>query len=173
MAQSGGKRPSGDVERVTIDPKAQAAVVALLEKERRRKARHKRYRIIAVVLLLMGLTQLPGFYCRYIMGTNYEAIIVRTYPHFSEKAVRAAVITDRWYVTVFGPLIERISSREEIEFRRSVIELGLATTGEAERTTEKIQNLRDRVAAGMAGSPERGKKGMAFAVYELPPAKGK
>lgn len=173
MTQGAGRQPTGNFDKVAIDPKAQAAVGALFEKERRRKARYRRLRIFAVILLLMALPGLSGLYCRHIIGTNFETIIVRTYPHFSETMVRSAVITDKWHLKAFGPFLKKINSKEEFEFRRAVIELGLEATGETERDTEKIRDLRDVVAAGLVKSPELCKKGIAFAVYELPPAKGK
>jgi hypothetical protein len=147
-------------------------VQTLVEKERRKTFRHKLVRLTAVlILVLTALPRLFNFYCRQIIGTNYETIVIRTFPLFTEKMVRAAVITDSWYMKASGPLLSRTSDREQIEFRRAVIELGLEKTGDGQRDTQKIRNLKDTVAATLAGLPDPRQKVIAFAVYELPPRK--
>ncbi len=134
------KYTSSDKERITIDPNAQLALEKLVERERRRKRRHKI--VCFSMCLLFILVALPwsfDFYCSNIIGTNYEVIITLKYPNFTDKMIRAAVITDKSYLSIFSPILERINSKEEIELRKAVIELGLETTNEKQVDSEKVQ----------------------------------
>ncbi len=170
MAPIESSNTSSGKDKIEIDPNAKLAIEQLVEREYRNKKRRK---IISLLMaLLFVLVLLPwsfGFYCSNIIGTRIETVIIMKYPGFTEKMIRAAVITDRLYLNVFGPFLKVINTKEEIELRRAVIELGLETTSGDERDSEKVQNLRAVVAAGLLKSPS----GVAFAVYEHPPRKAK
>ncbi len=164
------KYTSSGKDRVNIDPNAQMAFEKLVAKEQKSRTRK---RIIGFLVVLLIITAaLPwsfSFYCSQIIGSNYEVIILRKYPGFTEKIIRAAVITDNWYLNAFSPILNKINSKEDIEQRKAVIELGLEATSEREPDSEKIQNLRAIVAASLLKSPS----GIAFAVYEHPPRKAR
>lgn len=164
------KYTSSDKDRITIDPNAQLALEQLVARERHRKRRHKIIGFsMALLFILVALPWSFDFYCSNIIGTNYEVIITLKYPNFTDKMIRAAVITDRSYLSIFGPILEKIHSKEEIKLRKAVIELGLESTSETNRDMEKVQNLRAVVGASLPESP----RGIAFAVYEHPPKKFK
>jgi hypothetical protein len=168
MTLGESKYTTSGKDRINIDPNAQAAFEKLVAREQKSKTSKK---IVGFsIILLIVLAAIPwsfGFYCSQIIGTNYETVILRKYPDFTEKMIRTAVITDKWYLDTFGPILNKINSKEDIEQRRAVIELGLETTSEKESDSEKVQNLRAIVAAALLKSPS----GVAFAVYEHPPRK--
>jgi hypothetical protein len=168
MAPNESKNTSTDQDNIKIDPVARLAIKKFVEREQRRKRRLKIVRFsMALLFMLVALSWSFGFYCSNIIGTKYEAVIILNYPGFTEKMIRAAVITDRLYLTVFSPFLKAVNTMEEIELRRAVIELGLETTSGKESDSEKVQNLRAVVAAALLKSP----RGIAFAVYEHPPRK--
>jgi hypothetical protein len=168
MTPGENKYTSAGNAKIKIDPNAQLAFEKLVEREHLRKRRQKIVRFLIVLLfILVALPWSFGFYCSNFIGTNFETIIILKYPKFTDKMIRAAVITDSLFLNVFGPILETINSKEDIELRRAVIELGLETTSDKESDSEKVQNLRAVVAAALLKSPG----GIAFAVYEHPPRK--
>ena len=168
MAMGESKYTTPGKNKINIDPNAQMAFEQLVAREHKSRVRKK---IVGFsLLLLIVMVAIPwsfGFYCSQIIGTSYEKIILSKYPGSTEKMIRAAVITDKLYFDIFGPIFNKINSKEDIELRRAVIELGLETTSERESDSEKVQNLRAIVAAALLKSPS----GVAFAVYEHPPRK--
>jgi hypothetical protein len=170
MSQSEGNRPpsSMKMKEVKLNPNVQSALDRLIAKELKRKVRLKwGKRTIVLFLILVAAPFVFSFYCCNIIGTNYEAIIIRQYPLFTEKMVRAAVITDKWYMKALSPILIKIRNKEYVDNRRAVIELGLEMTSAGEIDQEKIRELREVVAVSLNKSPG----GVAFAVYELPPKK--
>lgn len=172
MAENQGKRPSSsENERINFDPRTQTAVERSIRKTHARKRRN---RIIWGLFLLAFLAivphMLPEFYCRHIIGTNYETVITMKYPLFTPKVVRFAIALDKWYMKAEGPLLRILNSDDEITFRKSVVDLGLeATKSEGEQDQQKIQELREKVGPELAKLSDPRGAGVAFAVYELPP----
>jgi len=170
MAKGGGKYIASDVEAVKLDPEAQAAVNELAIKEERREILQNRVKWFVVILLLLTMPSCSlDFYCRYMIGSDFDALLNLKYPSATEKIVRAAVISDELHLKIFGPVLKQINDQESLEFRKAIIDLGLAITGDGKPDTEKIQELKDDVAAHLAKSPELVKKGIASAVCRLPP----
>jgi|GEM_PF-5934803 len=172
MALDGEKKPLAERDRVNINPNAQAALEKLIAQKRQTKMRQRVVRsIIGLLFLLWVVPNSFDFYCRHIIGTNFETMFMHNYPHFTDKTIRAAVITDELYLNIFGPVLNMFRDKDDIECRRAVIELGMEVTGEGERDSEKIHDLRGNVTAALVKSPTFSKSALVFAVYELPPQK--
>lgn len=168
MTQGDGKRQLSDKSEVAIDPRAKSALEALVAKEHHKKVRKKLFRRCCFILFVLVMASLiPLFYCSVIIGTNYETILLKQYPRMTEKTVRTAVIIDSWYLKITGPILEALDGKGSLKPRRAVNALGMESTRDGGGDPEKIRNLKETVAASLIKSP----KGMAFAVYELPPKK--
>lgn len=168
MPPGEGQHSSYGKDTVNLDSNSQLAIDRLMAQERQKKRQQQIVGLSVVILLTLFLTLVAvpwsfDFYCSDIIGTNCETLVIYNYPDFTEKMVRAAVIKDKWYLNIIGPVLGTIIDKEVIDYRRAVIELGLEITGNKERDPEKIRDLRAVVAASLNKYPG----GVAFAVFNL------
>lgn len=172
MTQGGTRKQPESNKKIDVDPRAQAALDELIEKNRQKRTYKKLLkRFLFILILLMMPPLLLNFYCCYVVGTHYEKITLKEYPLSTRKIVHATVTLDDWYMKAMEPVINAVGNREDNAFRRTVTDLGLEVTRNGAQDEEKIQSLRSAVAEGFVKKPQLIGRSVAFAVYELPPKK--
>ena len=172
MGQEGAHQTADKSERIELHAGAQAAISALIERNRREKFRRKVATVFVwLLLILLAPPTFCNFYCGNIIGTTFEISLLRNYPRATKMVIRSAVIMDGWYLKVFTPLLGGFWSVEEIKIRHAVIALGLEETTEGERDQGKIRLLRETVGTNLLISPDTARRALTFAVYEHPPVR--
>ncbi len=172
MGQEDTRQSPDKTERVELHAGSQAAIIALVERNRQTKFRKKiAATLFWLALLLVTPPTFCSFYCGNIIGTTFETSLLRNYPLATKKIIRSAVIMDGWYLKAFAPLFGGFWEAHEIQLREAVIALGMEETGEGERDREKIRTLREEVGASLLVNPTTAKRALTFAVYEHPPVK--
>ena len=172
MDQQTNQQSSDKTERIELHAGSQAAIQALVQRNRAANFRGRVIRLLIVLAIILTVPPLFfTFYCGTIIGTTYERTLLRNYPNATKLMIRGSVLTDRWYLNTGGRLLSGVQDFNELKLREAVIELGLEQSRDGVADYEKIHTLREDVGQLAAKNPDAWKRTLTFTVYELPPAR--